>query len=55
MLLRIGLWTKTLGSRTGLPRNNMMKALKSLEGKKLIKTVKSVKVRSHCPPSPLTR
>lgn len=41
----LGIWTRTLGTKTGLPRNNITKALKSLEGKKQIKCVKSVKVR----------
>ncbi|GAA5918390.1 hypothetical protein JCM6882_002792, partial [Rhodosporidiobolus microsporus] len=39
----LGIWTKTLTTQTGLPRTTITKALKVLEGKKAIKTVKSVK------------
>ncbi|GAA5973789.1 hypothetical protein JCM11641_003158 [Rhodosporidiobolus odoratus] len=39
----IGIWTKTLTTQTGLPRATITKALKMLEGRKAIKTVKSVK------------
>ncbi|GAA5844636.1 hypothetical protein JCM11251_002131 [Rhodosporidiobolus azoricus] len=39
----MGIWTKTLTGQTGLPRTTITKALKVLEGKKAIKTVKSVK------------
>lgn len=39
-----GIWSRTLTTKTGLPRATIAKALKVLEGKKTIKTVKSVKV-----------
>ncbi|GAA6018775.1 hypothetical protein JCM10207_005576 [Rhodosporidiobolus poonsookiae] len=39
----LGIWTKTLTMKTGLPRATIAKALKVLEGRKAIKTVKSVK------------
>lgn len=42
-----GIWTKILSNKTGLPRQNITKALKSLESRKVVKTVKSVKVRSR--------
>lgn len=38
-----GIWTKMLKPRTGLHQTVMLKALKSLEGKGQIKSVKSVK------------
>ncbi|KAK4054659.1 34-kDa subunit of RNA polymerase III (C) [Microbotryomycetes sp. JL221] len=38
-----GIWTKTLTSKTGLPRTVMTKVLKTLESRKQIKPVKSVK------------
>lgn len=38
-----GIWTKMLKNRTGLHQTLMLKALKSLEGKGQIKSVKSVK------------
>lgn len=38
------MWTKTLTELTGIPRVNMTKALKVLESKKLIVSIKSVKV-----------
>ncbi|KAG0141620.1 hypothetical protein CROQUDRAFT_663575 [Cronartium quercuum f. sp. fusiforme G11] len=38
-----GLWTKTLKARTNIHQSNIVKILKSLEGKNLIKSVKSVK------------
>ncbi|GAA5929226.1 uncharacterized protein JCM15063_004086 [Sporobolomyces koalae] len=39
----LGIWTKTLTTKTGLARTTMTKVLKILEGRKSIKTVKSVK------------
>ncbi|CEQ41282.1 SPOSA6832_02985 [Sporobolomyces salmonicolor] len=39
----LGIWTKTLTAKTGLPRTTITKVLKILEGRKAIKTVKSVK------------
>ncbi|GAA6025745.1 hypothetical protein JCM8202_005259 [Rhodotorula sphaerocarpa] len=39
----MGIWSRTLTTKTGLPRATIAKALKVLEGKKTIKTVKSVK------------
>ncbi|GAA5998294.1 hypothetical protein JCM5350_005219 [Sporobolomyces pararoseus] len=39
----LGIWTKTLTTKTGLARTTMTKVLKILEGRKAIKTVKSVK------------
>ncbi|GAA5963772.1 hypothetical protein JCM21900_000826 [Sporobolomyces salmonicolor] len=39
----LGIWTKTLTTKTGLPRTTITKVLKILEGRKAIKTVKSVK------------
>lgn len=38
------MWTKTLTELTGIPRVNMTKALKVLESRKLIVSIKSVKV-----------
>ncbi|GAA6032281.1 hypothetical protein JCM8097_008097 [Rhodosporidiobolus ruineniae] len=39
----LGIWSKTLITQTGLPRATIDKALKVLQGRKAIKTVKSVK------------
>ena len=39
-----GIWKETLQKQLNIPQNAMTKALKSLEGKKIIKRVKSVKV-----------
>ncbi|GAA5879616.1 hypothetical protein JCM16303_003277 [Sporobolomyces ruberrimus] len=39
----LGIWTKTLTTKTGLARTTMTKVLKILEGRKTIKPVKSVK------------
>ncbi|GAA5897968.1 uncharacterized protein JCM6883_000878 [Sporobolomyces salmoneus] len=39
----LGIWTKFLTNKTGLARTTMTKVLKILEGRKSIKTVKSVK------------
>ena len=41
-----GIWKETLQKQLNIPPNAMTKALKSLEGKKIIKRVKSVKVHS---------
>lgn len=38
------MWTKTLTENTGIPRVNMTRALKTLESRKLIVSIKSVKV-----------
>ncbi|KAM0748838.1 hypothetical protein T439DRAFT_343497 [Meredithblackwellia eburnea MCA 4105] len=38
-----GIWTKNITTRTGLQRTIIAKCLKTLEGKKMIKAVKSVK------------
>lgn len=38
-----GIWTKTLKARTNIHQTNINKYLKSLEGKNLVKSVKSVK------------
>ncbi|SCV69758.1 BQ2448_1152 [Microbotryum intermedium] len=38
-----GIWTKFLHNKTGLPRTTINKVLKTLEGRKVVKTVKSVK------------
>lgn len=43
----LGIWTKTLTNKTGLARTTITKVLKILEGRKSIKTVKSVKVSSR--------
>lgn len=47
-----GIWTKTITSRTGLPRTTITKVLKTLENKKAVKTVKSVKVSNATQPAP---
>ncbi|BGP08606.1 putative DNA-directed RNA polymerase III subunit rpc6 [Rhodotorula toruloides] len=39
----MGIWSRTLNAKTGLPRATVEKALKVLEGRKTIKRVKSVK------------
>ncbi|GAA5825302.1 hypothetical protein JCM10212_002170, partial [Sporobolomyces blumeae] len=39
----MGIWTKTLTLKTGLPQTTITKVLKILEGRKAIKMVKSVK------------
>lgn len=41
-----GIWSRTLTTKTGLPSGTVTKALKALESRKQVKTVKSVKVRS---------
>lgn len=41
--MHAGIWTKTLKARTNIHQTNINKYLKSLEGKNLIKSVKSVK------------
>lgn len=51
---RSGIWTKTIKGDTGLHHTSMNRVLKSLESKKQIKVVKSVKVcfilsRFSCP------
>lgn len=43
--LRTGIWTRSLKQKTGLHQNIISRAIKTLEQKKLIKNVKSVKVR----------
>jgi hypothetical protein len=45
-----GIWTKTITTRTGLPRTTITKVLKILENKKAVKTVKSVKVSNATRP-----
>lgn len=45
-----GIWSRTLTTKTGLPSGTVTKALKALESRKQVKTVKSVKVRL-APPS----
>jgi DNA-directed RNA polymerase III subunit RPC6 len=40
-----GIWVRTLANRTSLHQNILLKALKKLEQRLLVKTVKSVKVR----------
>lgn len=42
--LRTGIWTRSLKQKTGLHQNIISRAIKTLEQKKLIKNVKSVKV-----------
>ncbi|GJN90969.1 hypothetical protein Rhopal_003983-T1 [Rhodotorula paludigena] len=39
----LGIWTRTLNVKTGLPSGTVLKALKALESRKQVKTVKSVK------------
>ncbi|BGP48719.1 34-kDa subunit of RNA polymerase III (C) [Rhodotorula kratochvilovae] len=39
----LGIWSRTLTTKTGLPSGTVTKALKALESRKQVKTVKSVK------------
>lgn len=45
MVPTTGIWTRSLKQKTNLHQNVISRAIKTLEQKKLIKSVKSVKVR----------
>jgi len=47
--LLAGIWTADLKRRTNLQQPQINKALKNLEGRSLVKAVKTVTVRFRCP------
>ena len=50
----MGIWKRTLKTKTGLHDKTLVSCLKELEGRRLIKTVRGVKVRRPVPIKPFS-
>lgn len=50
--LREGIWSKQLKTKTNMHQTTLNKSLKSLEQKRYVKVIQSVKVRLLPPPDP---